>query len=240
MKKAIIIGSSSGIGMQLAQVMSKDGYILGLTGRRFELLDKLKSELSGESYTKYMDISNITDTTNTLEELIAEMGGVDLIIVSAGIGHVNNELEWSLEEETINVNVLGVTAIINFAMQYFLEKKSGHLAVISSIAALRGGSDAPAYNASKAYISNYMEGIRCKVKKEKKNITITDIKPGFVDTAMAKGEGLFWVMPLEKATDQIYVAIKNRRDEVYITKRWAVLGFILKMMPRRLYCKILG
>lgn len=238
MKKAIIIGSSSGIGMQLARVMSKDGYVLGLTGRRLELLNKLRSELPVESFTKHMDISKINETMNCLNVLIDEMGGVDLIIVSAGIGHINDDLNWILEQETINTNVFGVTAIINVAMQYFLNKKSGHLAVISSIASLRGSAECPAYNASKAYISNYIEGMRCKVKKQKLNIIITDIKPGLVDTAMAKGEGLFWVMPLEKATAQIYTALKHRKDEVYVTKRWGFMGFLLKRMPKSLYYKM--
>lgn len=238
MKKVIIIGSSSGIGMQLARVMSKDGYILGLTGRRLELLHKLKSELSVESYIKYMDISNINEAMNSLNELITEMGGVDLIIVSAGIGYINDDLQWVLEQETINTNVLGVTAIINVAMQYFLNKKSGHLAVISSVASIRGSAESPAYNASKAYISNYIEGMRCKVKKQKINIIITDIKPGLVDTAMAKGEGLFWIMPLEKTAIQIYTAIKNRKDEVCVTKRWGFISFLLKRMPKSLYYKM--
>lgn len=238
MKRAIIIGASSGIGMQLSQVMAEDGLILGLTGRRLELLNKLKSEMKVETYIKYMDISNPKETMDILNELIIEMGGVDLIIVSAGIGYINNDLKWTLEQETINTNISGVTAVINISMQYFLKRKTGHLAVISSVASLRGSADCPAYNASKSYISNYLEGIRCKVKKQKLNITITDIKPGLVDTKMAKGDGLFWVMPLEKAIAQIYTALKNRVDEIYVTKRWRVIGFLLKRMPKFLYYKM--
>lgn len=238
MKKAIIIGSSSGIGMQLAKVMSKDGFILGLTGRRIELLDNLRNQLSAQAYIKYMDITNTNESIDCLKRLIDEMGGVDLIIVSAGIGYINKNLEWKLEQETINTNVLGVTAIIDTSINYFLNKKSGHLAVISSIASLRGSAECPAYNASKAYISNYLEGIRCKMKKQNLDITITDIKPGLVDTAMAKGDGLFLVMPLEKVTIQIYTALKKRKDQIYVTKRWGFLGFIIKRIPRFLYYKM--
>lgn len=219
MKKVIIIGSSSGIGMQLAQVMSKDGFVLGLTGRRIELLDNLKNQLSTQAYTKHMNVANTNDSIDCLNSLIDEMGGVDIIIVSAGTGYVNKNLEWKLEQETINTNVLGVTAIIDTSIKYFLNKKSGHLAVISSVASLRGSAECPAYNASKAYLSNFLEGIRCKMKKQNLNIVITDIKPGLVDTAMAKGDGLFWIMPLEKVTDQIYTALKKRKDQIYVTKR---------------------
>ncbi len=238
MKKAIIIGSSSGIGMQLAQVMSKDGFVLGLTGRRIELLDNLKNQLSTPAYTKYMDITNTIKSIDCLNSLIDEMGGVDLIIVSAGTGYINKNLEWRLEQETINTNVLGVTAIIDTSIKYFLSKKSGHLAVISSVASLRGSAECPAYNASKAYLSNYLEGIRCKIKKQHLDIAITDIKPGLVDTAMAKGDGLFWIMPLEKVTAQIYTALKKRKDQIYVTKRWGFLGFILKRIPKSLYYKM--
>lgn len=238
MKKAIIIGSSSGIGMQLAHVLSKEGFILGLTGRRMELLNNLKNQLSTQTYIMGMDITNTTESIEGLNNLIDEMGGVDLIIISAGIGYLNKNLDWKLEQETINTNVLGVTAIMDTSLLYFMSKKSGHLAVISSVASLRGSAECPAYNASKAYISNYLESIRCKIKKENMNITITDIKPGLVDTAMAKGDGLFWVMPLEKVAAQIYTALIKRKDQIYVTKRWGFLGFILKRVPKFLYYKI--
>ena len=74
----------------------------------------------------------------------------------------------------------------------------------------RGGA-APAYNASKAFVSNYMEGLRQKVRKPNLPITVTDIQPGLVDTAMAQGEGLFRVAPPEKAARQIHEVIKRRR-----------------------------
>lgn len=238
MQKAIIIGASSGIGMQLAKSMEENGFEIGLTGRRMELLDKLANELSCKTYTKYMDIRNTQETMKALSDLIGEMGSVDLIFVSSGIGNINYDLDWHLELDTINTNVSGITAVINTSMKYFMNRKSGHLAVISSVASLRGSAECPAYNASKAYISNYIEGMRCKVKKQKLNITVTDIKAGLVDTAMAKGEGLFWVMPLEKATKQIYNALIKKKSEVYITKRWKIIGFLMKITPQSLYCKI--
>ena len=238
MQKAIIIGASSGIGMQLAKYMATDGCEIGLTGRRTELLDKLASELPGKAYTKYMDIANTEETMQALSDLIDEMGGVDLIFISSGIGHINYGLEWPLEQDTIDTNVSGVTAVINTAMKYFLSRKSGHLAVISSVASLRGSAECPAYNASKAYISNYIEGMRCQVKKQKLKITVTDIKAGLVDTAMAKGEGLFWVMPVEKAAKQIYNALIKKKSVVYVTKRWGLIGFLLKIMPKSVYYKL--
>ena len=231
MKKAIIIGASSGIGSELAKILSRDNYVLGLAARRIDLLDQLQKELDTKSYVKQIDISKQDEAMNKLAELIDEMMGVDLIIITSGVGFINPELDWNKERDTIDVNVSGVTSMINAALKHFIEKNSGQLVVISSVAALRGSSEGPAYNASKAYISNYLEGVRGKIKKDKMNITITDIRPGLVDTDMAKGEGLFWVQPVEKAAGQIYNKIKHKKDVAYVTKRWGAVAILLKLMP---------
>ncbi len=233
MKKAIIIGASSGIGKELARILAKDNYILGLAARRVDLLHQLQEELGTETHMKYIDISRPDEAMNNLSELIAEMQDTDMIIVTSGTGHINHELDWQKEKDTIDVNVSGVTSMINVALKYFIEKKVGQLVVISSIAALRGGSENPAYNASKAYISNYLEGIRCKMKKDNLNITVTDIRPGLVNTEMAKGEGLFWVQPVEKAAQQIYVKINKKKNVAYVTKRWSLVAFLMKHIPER-------
>lgn len=237
MKNAIIIGASSGIGKELAKLFSNDNILLGLTGRRIELLNDLQLQLPFKSYVKYMDISDYESSIIQLDSLVTEMGGIDLIIICSGIGHINSKLDLHLEIGTIDTNVKGVTALICASMNYFELKGSGHLAVISSVASLRGSSEAPAYNASKAFISNYLEGMQCKAKQSGKNIYVTDIKPGFVDTAMAKGDGLFWVAPVSKASRQIYKAICKKKSSVYITKRWRVIAFILKILPQHIYQK---
>ncbi len=233
MKKAIIIGASSGIGNELARILAKDNYILGLAARRVDLLLQLQEDLDTETYVKHIDISRPDEAMTKLSELIAEMQDTDMIIVTSGTGHINHELDWQKEKDTIDVNVSGVTSMINVALKYFIEKKVGQLVVISSIAALRGGSESPAYNASKAYISNYLEGIRCKMKKDNLNITVTDIRPGLVNTEMAKGEGLFWVQPVEKAAQQIYAKINKKKNVAYVTKRWSLVAFLMKHIPER-------
>jgi short-subunit dehydrogenase len=163
------------------------------------------------------------------------MGGLDLLIICSGTGHINPELNWEYERDTIDVNVLGFTALACAAMQYFIGQGSGHIAAISSIAALRGSAICPAYNASKAYMSNYLEGLSSKASALGKDITVTDIKPGFVDTAMAQGDGLFWVAPAAKAAKQIFKLIERRKPGGYVTKRWGLIAMLFKIMPRRLY-----
>jgi short-subunit dehydrogenase len=238
MNKAIIIGASSGIGRELAKIFSKEKYDLGLVARRSNLLFELQKELPTKSYVKSIDISKQDEAMRQLTELISEMDGVDLIIIASGIGDFNEELNWDKEKEVIDVNVSGVTAMINISLKHFMKKNSGQLVVISSVGGLRGSRGAPSYNASKAFLSNYLEGIRCKVRKSNSNITITDIRPGLIDTDMAKGEGLFWVQPLEKASYQIYDKIKQKRKIAYVTKRWGIVAFILKHMPDSIYYKL--
>ena len=238
MKKAIVIGASSGIGKELARVLSQNGYAVGLTGRRVELLTALQNELSTESFVKPMDISQTDKAIRQLTELIDEMNSVELIVISAGVGFINSEFEWEKEKSTIETNVFGFAAMANVAVKHFLEQRAGHLVGISSIAALRGTGGAPAYNASKAFVSNYLEGLQQKCVKLKLPIVVTDVKPGFVDTAMAQGEGLFWVAPPEKAARQIYKAIKARKTHVYVTKRWRSIGVLLKLMPSSIYNKM--
>ena len=234
--KAVIIGATSGIGYHLAKVLSNDGYVVGITGRRSPLLEKLKSELPTQAFIQEMDVTN-TDAQQKLHGLIDAMQGIDLLIVCAGTGSNDPEIPWQAEKETIDTNVLGFTAMANAAFHHFKQQGSGHLVGISSIAAIRGG-DAPAYHASKAFVSNYLQGLRYLIAKSGMPITVTDVQPGFVDTAMAQGEGLFWVASPEKAATQIYDAIKKNKKHVYVTKRWRLIGWVMKLMPEKIYNKL--
>jgi short-subunit dehydrogenase len=106
------------------------------------------------------------------------------------------------------------------------------------VAGLRGSRQAPAYSATKSYQINYLEGLRQKAKKEKSGITVTDVRPGFVDTPMAKSPVKFWVAPVEKAADQIYLAIQQKRNIVYVTKRWRLIAWIIKIIPGFIYSRL--
>jgi short-subunit dehydrogenase len=238
MKNIIIIGASSGIGEALARRYAKQRCVLGLAARRVDLLDQLSRELETKTYTIKMDVTQPEDAMNGLNQLIRQMNGADLIIICAGTGHMNPALVWAYEKDTIDVNVFGFSAVANAAFQYIAHKKAGHLVALSSVAALRGSRECPAYNASKAYMSNYMEGLRCKAGRISRDITITDIKPGFVDTAMAQGDHLFWVAAPEKVAAQIAHIIDRRKAHGYVTKRWRILAFFMKRLPGWLYAKL--
>ncbi|MCK9304913.1 MAG: SDR family NAD(P)-dependent oxidoreductase [Bacteroidales bacterium] len=238
MKKAIIIGATSGIGKGLAKILVDNNFTVGITGRRAELLEELKSEKPDSYFIRTFDITNTKSINENLNALTTELGGLDLLIISSGTGDLNENLDFEIEKRTIETNVTGFTCISNWAFNYFENQKSGHLVAISSIGGLRGSRQAPAYNATKAYQINYLEGLRQKATRLKASIFITDIRPGLVNTQMAKGDGLFWVMPVEKAVRQIYKAINNKRKVVYITKRWGFIALVLKRIPRIIYDKM--
>jgi len=235
-KNVIIIGASSGIGEALARLYSEKGFTVGLTARRFELLKKISNELPGKSYIKKMDVANTGEAMKILDDLIAELNGADIIIINAGIGFVNPDLDWEMEKGTVDINVAGFMAMANVAMKYFLKKGTGQLVGISSISALRGSSHAPAYSASKAFMSHYMEGLRLIAYKKNSKVYITDIQPGFVNTKMAKGY-LFWVASVQKAARQIFNAIEKKKPHAYITRRWRLMAWLMKITPARILAR---
>ncbi|MFN5317971.1 MAG: SDR family NAD(P)-dependent oxidoreductase [Bacteroidia bacterium] len=238
MKKAIVIGSTSGIGKGLAKTFAANNYNVGITGRRKELLLELNDEHPDVFKLKVLDVTDTATTLQHLEALTVELGGLDLLVISSGIGEINETLDFEIEKQTIATNIIGFTCIADWAYTFFEKQKAGHLVVISSVGGIRGSRHAPAYNATKAYQINYTEGLRQKAAKQKLPIFITDIRPGLVDTKMAKGEGLFWVMPLEKAVGQMYKSIVAKKKVVYVTKRWRLIAALLKLLPRAVYDRL--
>ena len=238
MKKAIIIGATSGIGRKLADILAENGCRVGITGRRSGLLEEAEKAHPGRIVPESFDITDREATSESLERLALQLGGIDLLVISSGTGDLNPTLDFDTEKGAIDTNVTGFTQVAGWAFRYFEQQGYGHLAAITSVGGLRGSPEAPAYNASKAYQINYLEGLRKKASLLHLPITITDIRPGLVGTAMAKGEGLFWVMPVEKATRQIFSAIKREKSVAYVTRRWGMVAMILRLLPRRLYNRI--
>jgi short-subunit dehydrogenase len=235
MKKAIIVGATSGIGKGLAEILTQNGYIVGITGRRINLLNDIKSTNPDLYIIKNFDVTDAKSTYKNLEELTNELGGLDLLINSSGTGDINETLDFHTEKQAIETNISGFTAVAGWTYNYFKNQNSGHLVAITSVGGLRGSSQAPAYNATKAYQINYLEGLRQKAKKDQLRIDITDIRPGLVDTDMAKGEGLFWIASVEKASKQIYKAISRRKKVAYVTRRWLLIALLLKLLPGAIY-----
>ena len=195
MEKVVIVGATSGIGKALAELYAKTDAQIAIVGRREDKLKEIAATNTEKYIYKVCDISETDTLRGRLDDIINYFGGIDLMIITAGTGELNPELLYHLEEETLKTNVLGWTCVIDWAVKQFEKQGYGHLVSISSVGGLRGSGIAPAYNASKAFQINYLEGIRQKVNKITKRISVTDVRPGFVNTAMAKGDGLFWIAP---------------------------------------------
>lgn len=237
MKKAIIIGATSGIGKALTDILLSRGYTIGATGRRINLLQSLQEEYAGKLFVRRMDVQDISAIPVDCNTLVEQMGGIDLFIICAGIGEGNKKLDFLIENEVIKTNIQGFTCLADWSMHFFKKQGYGHIVNISSIAGIRGNGIAPSYNASKAYQINYLEGLRINANKSNGSILVTDIRPGFVDTDMAKGNGMFWVASAEKAAKQIFTAILQKKKVAYITKRWRLIAILLRIIPYSLYKK---
>ena len=236
-KRIIIVGATSGIGRKMAELYAANGNIVGITGRRKELLDEIENLFPGKIKTECFDVTT-HGNISSLITLIQKIGGMDVLVYSSGVGGPSKELDWQLDKLTVDTNVNGFVEIANWSFNYFIKQGHGSMAVISSIAANRGNSWAPAYGASKAFQSNYFEALAIKAKRMKKDIGITCIEPGFVRTKMAQGNKQFWVVPVEKAAKQMIAAIEKKKRKVYVSKRWWLVAKLMRMLPFWLYRKI--
>ncbi len=236
-RKAIVLGASSGIGRAVALGLSAEGWTLGVTARRGALLDALAAEAPGPVHTAAFDAA-APGAEAELDRLVQKLGGLDLLFLSAGWGELNRELDPGIEADTVALNVAAFTRWCGWGYRVFARQGGGHLAAITSVAALRGGRAAPAYNASKAYQANYLEGLRQKAHREGLALTVTDLRPGFVKTPMAKGPGRFWEASADKAAARILGHLRRRARVAYVTRRWRGVALLMGWMPRALWARL--
>lgn len=231
-KRIIIIGATSGIGEELARQAAKNGYIVGGTGRRTERLKRLKEELGENFHFTGMDVTRHDEAKVALNQLIGEMGGMDIIVLNAGISNYQASSITGMEQMVIDVNVSGFVQLFGEAFLYFRKQGHGQIVGVSSIAGLFGSSRAAPYSASKAFISTYMQAYRQRSNKLNDDITITDVIPGFVESEMTEGKrGMFWVADTEKAVKQMLKDIENKKAYSYVTRRWRLIAWLIKLTP---------
>ena len=236
--KAIVVGASSGLGRGTALGLARAGYCVAVTGRRKELLEELAREMPGSFIVSAFDVTETNLLPDRLRSLVEELGGLDLFLISAGGGELNKELDFGIDKDMIDLNVSAFTAQAAWAFNFFRRQGYGQLAAISSIAGLRALPHSPGYHACKAYQISYLEGLRNKAARLRLPITVSDIRPGFVDTPAAKGEGRFWLASIEKACHQLTHAVLAGKQVAYVTNRWAIIAFLLKLMPRGILKRI--
>lgn len=222
----LIIGATSGIGNSLYSHYISCGNRVAIMGRRKNILDDICIANPTNTLALQVDISDTNSFNNAFKEVIKSFKIIDLAILCAGIGELNKNLDIKLELTTLSTNVIGWTNVVDTLYNHFEKNGKGHLVAITSVGGLQPTPIAPSYSASKAFQINYTKSLQAKAKKTA--ITVTEIRPGLVDTRMAKGNGLFWVMPLEKVSKQIIKAIDNKKKLCIVTKRWRILNYIVK------------
>lgn len=238
--KIIIIGATSGIGKSLAAYYAAGDHVLGITGRRTEKLTEIEKDFSSTTiHSLFMDVAKVEKSRLVMEELVAKMGGCDLIIINAGVGF--EKANYKQELQTLDVNARGFMSLANWSFEYFKKQGKGHLAGITSLAGIRSSPYATDYHATKAFASSYLQGLRYRSAKwYNKSITVSDIRPGFVETAMTENnKKMFWVAKPEKAAKQIAQALKKKKNVAYITKRYAIIAFVLRVLPDWIYKRVM-
>lgn len=234
MKRIIIVGATSGIGNEVAKGYIRLGWKVGIAGRRQAALEELKATAPEQIEIQALDVTS-DDAPEKISLLIHKLGGADLFLLSSGIGSQNMNLEPSIEINTAKTNVEGFIRIVTTAFNYFKANGYGHLAVISSIAGTKGLGAAPAYSATKRFQNTYIDALAQLAHMEKLNIQFTDIRPGFVSTALLKGDSYPLLMKVENVAQHVIHALNHKKRVVIIDWRYAIIVFFWKLIPMWLW-----
>lgn len=231
MKKAIVVGASSGIGREVAKLLAADGWTVGAAARRTDLLQDI-----GAAATECIDVTR-EDATVRLHALIDRVGGMDLFFYASGIGKQNRLLTEDVEVATVMTNGVGFTRMVGEAFRFFADNGSeGHIAAITSIAGTKGLGPAPAYSATKAMQNNYLQALEQQAMQRRLKIRFTDIRPGFVDTDLLKGSFRYpMLMAPDKVARQIVRSVYHHRHVRVIDWRYRILTALWRRIPRCLW-----
>ena len=233
MKNAIIVGATSGIGLEVARIMRSEGVNIGVAGRREDRLRKFAEE-GGNVVWQRIDVTD-ENAGGLLVDLAERMGGVDTILLVSGIGSQNRDLDPGIEIATAETNVVGFTRMIDAAFNYLKSHGGGHIGAVSSIAGTKGLGIAPAYSATKRFQNTYIQCLAQLSAMTRANITFTDIRPGFVATDLLKSGKYPMLMKADRVAQHIIKALREKRRVVVIDGRYRVLVFFWRMIPRWLW-----
>ena len=232
-RKAIVIGATSGIGMEVAKVLASKGWLVGIAGRRQELLQQLQRKHLNIVATECIDVTK-ADAPERLQTLIGKTGGME---------KRQNPRDGVHQLATVETNALGMTRMVGAAFHYFTEhpEQKGQIAVISSIARTKGLGPAPAYSATKRYTSHYLECLtQLSHIRKLTNISIHDIRPGFVRTPLISGSNYPMQLKADKVARQIVNALERGRSIITIDWRYKILVFFWRLIPRWIWIRMLG
>ena len=237
-KKVIIIGATSGIGREVALIYIAQGWKVGVAGRRETELEALRSAYPEQVSAQALDVTK-EDAPQKLQALIKQVGGMDVFLLSSGIGKQNPTLETGLELTTAATNVEGFIRMTNAAYHYFEQQGHGHLAVISSIAGTKGLGAAPAYSATKGFQNIYMDALDQLARMKKLNIRFTDIRPGFVATPLLNNQKKYpMLMDAPIVALDIVSAIEKKKRVAIIDWKFRLLVGFWRLIPKWIWLRL--
>lgn len=235
MKRAVIMGATSGMGRGIALGLLSEGYIIGVAGRREDALNELKAAAPDRVFTKVIDVTK-DDGPELLIQLIDEMGGMDLYFHSSGYGKQNMDLSLPIECQTVMTNGYGFVQMVVTAFNYFkTANRKGRIAVISSVAGTKGLAAAPSYSATKRFDWIYIEALAQLAHMQKLDIAFTDIRPGFVATDFIAGDNYPLQLKTEYAVRHILKAVLKGRRKVIIDWKYRIVCFFWRHIPSCLW-----
>lgn len=240
LNKVVVVGASSGIGEAIARQLAQSGADVAIVARRQSELERLAGERPGKLRPYAHDVANVDEVPELFERIERELGGIDGLIYAAGVMPKIEESEYAFEKDRamVAVNLLGAMAWMNQAAARFEAARNGTILGISSIAGERGRRGNPAYCATKAALSTYLESLRNRCSRY--GVNVVTIKPGFVDTAMTRGmKGLFWLISAEKAAKTaLALARKGTSAAAFVPSRWALVAFVVRNLPSFIFRKL--
>ena len=253
-RKAIVMGATSGIGMEVAKLLAEQGWQVGIAGRRVERLEALKRSREGIVCYQQIDVT-ASDAPSRLLKLIDELGGMDLYFHSSGIGWQNNSLDMEKELRTVETNGLGFVRMVDTAFNWFAEREQSvvamgkesevashspmhSIACITSIAGTKGLGATPTYSSTKRFQSHYLECLTQQTRMRHLNISITDIRPGFVKTNLIAGSSYPLQLDAKDVAESIVKAIEKGRSVKVIDWRYAILVFFWRLIPRWIWTRM--
>ncbi len=237
--KAFVIGASSGIGRAVAKKLAEK-YDLAIAARRVELLESLRNEILSDNknvaqvFIKQMDVTKVQELEQNIAELIVEMGGLDVAVISV----TAFSQEVPPDRDTLNVDLVGFYNAASFIIEFFKQQKHGHLVGMSSMDALRGNALCPVYSGAKAFISTYLEGVRNYCIQNNIPVSVTDILPGWVNKENVdfnQVPGTYWVIDAEEAAEDIFWAIEKKKKRAFVPKRWQFIAWLWGILPDCVY-----
>lgn len=240
MKRIVIMGASSGIGLATAEAFASRGVKVGLAARKVEAFRELKNKYPELVEFESIDV-NSSKAPYHLDKLIEKLGGMDVYFHVAGIGYDNPPLNPDREADIISTNAAGFARMCSSAYRYFRNNKvkGARLAAVTSVAGTKGIGKYAAYSTSKRCAQAYLTALDQLAHKEHTDVSITDIRPGWIRTPLLHdGESYPLEMNLQQVVPQMIRAIVRRKRVSIIDWRWHILVDLWSLIPNALWVRI--